>query len=121
MKLNDFNGLLHNRSYTLYYGTCRGRALELERNGFTRSVMSTRKELILVSTMEMAERQAADNDCDAIMKVVNVSFNSIRPYSYTGKDSVIKMVKLLDEGQPVMVRLVKDHHSFNYVNKITKR
>jgi hypothetical protein len=121
MKLNDFVGLLHNRSYTLYYGTCRGKALELERNGFNKSVMSREKELILVSTVDMAERQAADNECDAIMRVVNVSFNSIRPYRYTGKDSVVEMVKLLDGKEPTLIRLVKDHRNFTYVNKITKR
>ena len=121
MKLTDFEGLLHNRVYTLYYGTCRGKALGLDSTGFIKTVMSREKELILVSTIDMAEKQAADSGCDAIMKVSNVPFNSIRPYSYTGKDSVIKMVKLLDEGQPVIVNLVKDHRNFTYINKFTKR
>jgi hypothetical protein len=120
MKLDELNSAtFHNKSYTLYYGTCRGPALNLDDNGFDISVFDAKKELILVSTLDMAKKQAENQECDAVLKVAHVSFNSLRPYVYRDKNSVIDMVKQLDAGEPIKVKLVKNHDGFTYINKVT--
>jgi hypothetical protein len=120
MKLDELNPLLfHRKSFELYYGTCRGHALNLDNGGHNISIFDTTKELILVSTLDMAKEQAESKECDAILKVSNVPFNSLRPYVYRDKTSVADMVKSLSNGEPIKVKLVKNHKGFTYINKST--
>ena len=75
LELSDrmFRQHSNGKNVTMYYGTCRGKALELDANGFNPNSLSTTKELILVSTIDMAKKQAADNKCDAILEGVGTS------------------------------------------------
>ena len=128
MELSDkkFNTGPNHKSVTLYYGTCRGRALSLDRGGFNPQRLIGDKHIVLVSTVELAKKQALDSKCDAIVKVSKVSVNSIMPLKYAPMDnsnSRQDMVDAIDAGEDVAVRLVKQHSGahFEYINKLRKR
>ena len=131
MRLNElsdkrFDSGPDHKTVTLYHGTCRGKALSLDRGGFNPQILTGEKEIVLVSTVEMAKKQALKSKCDAIVKITMVSIGSIMPFKYSPMDnpnSRQDMVDAINAGKDVVVRLVKRHpgNRFEYVNKLRNR
>lgn len=111
------------QTVTMYYGTCRGRALALESGGFDPNTLSKIKELILVSTIDMAKKQAENSGCDSILELHNVSAAALHPMQYSpmeNEESLDNMIQSIIRGDAVSAKLIAPHRQFKFLNKFRK-